>query len=120
MSGAKDYTLDGKDRPEWDRTWRPMSHRRLTAPPQFPIHYAHFGTLISTTISQDPPEFADFLIRESETCPICGHSTRNALRWPASIHPTWESGLRVGIGVWVHRKCFESCPFTDEPAPVPW
>jgi hypothetical protein len=119
MSGPKDYSLDGKDRAEWDRAWRAMPHRRLLSPPRLNLD-DRFGTLLSTTISQDPAEFSDFGFRESETCPICGVSTVDGERFAATLHPTWESGLGVGIGVWVHRTCFEACPLTDQPTPVPW
>lgn len=34
MPEAKDYSLDGEDRDEWDRSWRAMPHRRLASPPK--------------------------------------------------------------------------------------
>ena len=123
MSDAKDYSLDGKDREEWDRIWRAMPHRRLTSPPKAGLGgdaLGRFGEPVSCTISQDPPLFRDRAWRESERCPICGERTSGKERLPASLHPRWASGLSVGLGVWVHRICFESCPDTGEPAPIPW
>jgi hypothetical protein len=102
-----------------------MPHRRLPAPPKI-----HLGNLpgagvfadspVSFTISLDPPEFADRAWRESSRCPVCGGATSPQSRQAASIHPTWPSGFSLGIGVWVHQDCFEQCPETDQPAPIPW
>jgi hypothetical protein len=111
------------DRGQWDRAWRAMPHRRL----KFPLGVgvgrellAQFGTPVSFTIAQAPAQFADRCWRESEACPVCGGPTTAAERIPASLYPRWASGIGVGIGVWVHRTCFEGCPEAGEPAPVPW
>jgi hypothetical protein len=123
VSDAKDYSLGGEGREEWDRDWRVMPHRRLSSPPKTGLSsnaLGRFGNPISFTISQDPPQFCDRVWRESECCPICGERTSGEARLAASLHPGWASGLTVGIGVWVHRTCFESCPDTGENAPIPW
>lgn len=78
------------------------------------------GAPVSITIALDPPRFALEGWRSSEVCPLCGESTNRVQRLPATIHPVFESGLSVGIGVWVHRACFERCPDAGEPTPVPW
>lgn len=123
MPEARDYSPDGKDRDEWDRAWRAMPHRRLPSPPVSGIGsdlWGRFGSPASTTISQDPPQFCACVWRGSECCPVCGAPTSAAERLPATLHPRWECGLSVGLGMWVHRSCFESCPEVGEPAPVPW
>jgi hypothetical protein len=123
VANAKDYSLDGKDREEWDRSWRAMPHRRLSSPPKTGLGgdaLGCFGDPVSFTISQDPPQFSDRAGRDLECCPICGERTTGKDRLPASLHPRWASGLSVGLGVWVHRNCFESCPDTGELAPIPW
>lgn len=124
MSEANDDSLGGEDRGEWDRSWRAMPHRRLTSPPQAGLGSLDalrgWGDPVSVTISQDPPEFCDRSWRESEYCAICGERTSDEGRLPASLHPAWASGRSVGVGVWVHRTCFERCPDTGEPAPIPW
>jgi hypothetical protein len=119
----KDHSLDGKDREEWDRSWREMPHRRLSSPPKAGLSgdaLGRFGDPASWTISQDPPLFCDRAWRESECCPICGERASGKVRLPATLYPSWASGLSVGLGVWVHRTCFESCPDTGESAPIPW
>jgi hypothetical protein len=121
---AKDYPVDGEDREQWDRSWRAMPHHRLTSRPKTDLRsldaLSGWGDPVSVTISQDPPQFCDRSWRESECCPICGERTSGAGRLPANLHPVWASGRTVGIGVWVHRTCFERCPNTGEPAPIPW
>jgi hypothetical protein len=123
MSDTKDYSLDGKDREDWDRSWSAMPHRHLSSPPKTDLSgdmLSRFGHPVSFTISQDPPQFCDLAWRESEYCPICGERTFAEERLPASLYPRWASGLRVGLGVWVHRTCFANCPDTGSPAPIPW
>jgi hypothetical protein len=120
---AKDYSLGGKDREEWDRSWSAMQHRHLTSPPKTGFSsdtLSRSGEFVSYTISEDPPHFSDRVGRESEYCPICGEWTAGEERLPATLHPRWASGLSVGLWVWVHRTCFESCPDTGDPAPIPW
>jgi hypothetical protein len=100
-----------------------MSLRRLSLPPSDLVVgdlILRFGPTVAITVSQDPPQFAHKVWRESENCPVCGIHTAAAERLPASIHLKWANGLAVGIGVWVHRTCFESCAVADGDAPVPW
>ena len=123
VTDANDVSLDGKDRDEWDRRWKAMPHRRLGSPPKIVLIddlLRRFGDPDSFTVSEDPPRFCSRVGRNSECCPICGEPTSNTERLPASLHPRWANGLSVGFGVWVHRACFESCPDTGEPAPIPW
>lgn len=124
MSEAKDHSVDHKGREEWDRSWRAMPHRRLSFPPKVRLRSdptgGRYGEPVAFTISQDPPEFCDRVWRESERCPICGERTVGEERLTASLHPTWANGLSIGVGVWVHRTCFERCPNAGEPAPIPW
>jgi hypothetical protein len=119
----KDYSLDGKDRAEWDRVWAWMPHRRLLTPPKVNVGgslSSGCGELVSVTISEDPPQFSSKAWRPSETCPVCGATTAGTERLPASLHPTFANGFSYGLGVWVHRSCFECCPDTGAPAPIPW
>lgn len=119
----KDYSLDGKDRAEWDQAWASMPHRRLLAPPKIDVAGSlgsGCGELVSTTISEDPPQFSSKAWRPSENCPVCGVSTVGMQRLPASLHPTFAGGLSYGLGVWVHRSCFDGCPEAGEPSPIPW
>jgi hypothetical protein len=122
-SEAKDYSLDGEDREEWDRRWRAMPNRRLPSPPLIGIPedmIAQWRIPASVTISQAPPEFYARMYRETECCPVCGASTAGTERLPARLNPHWEELSNLGIGVWVHRTCFERCPDAGEPPGVPW
>jgi hypothetical protein len=119
----KDSSLDGKDRAEWDQAWASMPHRRLLALPKvdFAASFGSgFGQVVSVTISKDPPEFSNKVWRLSEDCPVCGATTAGMERLPANLHPTFANGISYGLGVWVHRSCFEGCPDAGEPAPIPW
>jgi len=112
-----------EDRTAWDQAWRAMPHRRLESSPRIDVGREfgdHFGDLLSVTISLDPPEYSQRTWRESESCPVCGDPTTGSERLPASLHPIFASGFRYGLGVWVHRTCFENCRDTGEPAPIPW
>ena len=123
MSKSNDSSLNPDDRTEWDRAWRAMPHRRLSSPPKIAILDSTFSALgdpVSFTISEDPPEYQDRAWRASDRCPICGENTSDGERLPASLYPSWASGLSVGIGVWVHQTCFAACPEAGEPAPIPW
>jgi hypothetical protein len=118
---AKDFSLDGADRPEWNRAWAAMSHRSLAPIP--PLDSAAFfgfgcGDLVSLTLSANPPEFREMVYRPCETCPVCGLLARSPDRIAASLHATWKTGL--SLSVWVHRVCFEGCSEAAESAPVPW
>jgi hypothetical protein len=54
-------------------------------------------------------------------CPICGLSDfAPGERLSALLNPLFDNGFSYVEGVWVHRACFESCPETIEPDPVPW
>jgi hypothetical protein len=122
VADAKDYSLDGKDREEWDRSWGAMPHRRLTSPPKARVGGSlvdQFGEPTAFTISQAPVEFADRPYRESDHCPVCGGSTTGGERLPASLNLRWTDGLEIGCGVWVHRTCFEDLRDAGEPTPVP-
>lgn len=57
------------------------------------------GEVLSATITTDPPQYAHLITRTAEECPICGAPTTRSARLAASVHPTFEGGLTVGIGV---------------------
>ena len=121
------YELDGEDRVEWDAAWSRQSYRKLELPLKVegvgPINELQSGSgkMVSATISEDPVEFSDLVIREIDRCPICGRETIPMERVAASIHPELQNGVRnISIGVWVHKDCFQSCSVIEGPAPVPW
>jgi hypothetical protein len=123
VADEKDYSLDGKDRTDWDQAWASMPHRRLRTPPApdaLGSVYSGFGEIVGATISEDPPAFSQVAFRPSETCPVCGTTTAGTERMPATLHPTFASGFSGGFGVWTHRSCFDTCPHAEEPTPVPW
>ncbi|HZS07960.1 MAG TPA: hypothetical protein VFD58_24210 [Blastocatellia bacterium] len=114
---------DFEDRREWNRAWGNQSHRHLNTPLKIDLtnDLSRAGSVISATISEDPPEFSDRAFRQSDECPVCGRTTVGMSRRAASVHPEFENGLRnISFGVWVHNDCFESCPDTGRPAPIPW
>jgi hypothetical protein len=107
------------DRSEWDRVWGLRTQHRLPAGCKLDLRL-NFGQPISVTISEDPSQFADRNFRESEICPVCGESTKGQSRVPATLDVTFDGNLRLGIGVWAHRSCYEKCPDTGEKAGIPW
>ena len=121
------YELDGEDRVEWEAIWSKQSYRKL----ELPLKVEGFhsinklqsgcGKMVSATISEDPVEFSDQVIREIDSCPICGRETTPMERVAASIHPEFQNGVRnIAIGVWVHMDCFQGCSIIEGPAPIPW
>jgi hypothetical protein len=115
--------ISEEDREELYRVWRAMPHRRLTSPPRVAIDRQlldHFGDPVAVTIVQDPAKYSHMARRESETCPVCGETTAGAARLPASLYPSFAGGFSFGLGVWVHRSCFENCPDAGGPTPIPW
>jgi len=121
MSDEKDYTLDGKDREEWDRLWSARTQRILPGPCMLDLpRECRSETLTRVTIFDCPSEVAHLVFRGSDTCPICGTSTACCARVAASLDVTFASGLSLGMGVWAHEGCFERCVDTGIPAPIPW
>jgi hypothetical protein len=117
----KDYSLDGKDRPEWDRLWSARTRRLLPGPCHLDLGNARSSQpLAAVSIADDPSEFAGRIYRCSEVCPVCGDLTAGRLRVAATLDVTFESGVSFGVGVWAHRACFEACHDTEIPAPIPW
>jgi hypothetical protein len=130
MAEAKDYSLDGKDRQEWDRLWGEKTLRLLPGKCMLPLRDHEFGSLKvkAVALSDDPVEFAASVWRNSELCPVCGESTAGCLRvaahltveysrptdWPFKTEPSYW------LGVWVHELCFERCQETARPAGIPW
>jgi len=70
--------LDGEDRVEWDAVWSRQSYRKLELPLKvervrsIKELESGCGEMVSATISEDPVEFSDLVIREIDSCPICG------------------------------------------------
>jgi len=123
----KRYELDGEDRVEWEAIWSRQSHRKLDLPLKVEGFHSinklqsSCGKIVTATISEEPVEFSDQVIRENESCPICGWETTPTERVAVSIHPEFQNGVRnIAIGVWVHKDCFQSCSIIEGPAPIPW
>ena len=118
----KDYSLELKNRAEWDQAWASMPHRRLLTPPKIDVvgSFSGCGRVVSVTISEDPPVFSNKACRVSEICPVCGATTVGTDRLPASLHSQFANGFSYGLGIWVHRSCFGCCPDSREPTPIPW
>ncbi len=114
---------ENDERWAWDRAWASMPHRRLLAIPKVADAEAfalEFRAMVSATISLVPAEYSDKPWRPTDTCPVCGATTLGMDRLAATLHPKFASGLSYGLGVWVHPLCFEKCPETEEPTPIPW
>jgi hypothetical protein len=123
VSDDKDYSLDGKDREEWDRLWSARTQRLLPGECKLNLSDAAGGLrrkLVSVTITDEPPEFAARLWRGSEVCPVCGESTAGCNRVAANLDVIFEGGVTFGVGVWAHQVCFEKCPDTGIPSRIPW
>ena len=123
----KKYELDGADRAEWDAAWSRQSYRKLELPLKvervrsIDELQSGFGKMVSATISEDPVGFSDLVVRETDSCPICGRETIPMERVAACINPEFQNGVQnISIGVWVHKGCFQSCSVIEGPLPVPW
>lgn len=124
---AEKATIEDKERGYWDRIWASQQHYSLTSLLHIDLGNAisigsfSFGKVISATISEDPVEFSDQVLRHSDNCPICGKTTAEMVRIAASLHPEFENGIcNISIGVWAHRKCLDLCKVIDGFAPIPW
>jgi hypothetical protein len=118
---------DDEERIAWDHAWRVMPHHRLLSPPSIDVRAGlaeHFGDVVAVTISLVPPEYGWLFNQraapESETCAVCGQETSEPTRLSAMVNARFESGFRCGLGAWVHRSCFETCPEVGEPPPIPY
>ncbi|MEP7339992.1 MAG: DUF3303 family protein [Acidobacteriota bacterium] len=113
---------DFDDRQKWDRVWSSQSHRNLNMPLKVDLpNGLPFGSVVSATISEDPPEFSNIVYHRVEECPVCGQKTSEVARRAAYVHPKFENGVSsISFGVWVHEDCYERCAETGNPAPIPW
>ena len=111
-------SIDSDDRNAWDQAWASMLHRRLLVSPKTDV--GAFGELVDVTISGVPPEHADKVQPATEICPVCGKIADESARVLASLYPRFSNDFSYGIGVWVHKSCFEQCPVIDDPTPIPW
>ena len=117
---APEATSDD-DREEWDRLWSGRTQCQLRPPYNLGVRLdSRFGGLVSVTVSQVPVEVLDRLWFETQLCPVCGVLTVGAPRLAVQLNLVFESGLRLGQCAWVHTGCFESCPDTGMPSPIPW
>ena len=127
ISSSQNSIIEFDDRKEWDHAWGSQRHRRIDTPVTIDVKSnlskdtLSFGRVVSATISEDPAEFSDQVLRENDECPICGQTTIGMKRCAASLHPEFENGIsNISFGVWAHVKCLDSCPDIDGPAPIPW
>jgi hypothetical protein len=119
MTAAEDTPDD--HRAEWDGLWTGRTQRQLRPPYNLGVALdSQFGALTSVTISEAPAEVIDRLWFETQLCPVCGKSTAGVPRLAASLNLTFDCGISYGQTVWAHVACFESCPDTGLPAPIPW
>jgi hypothetical protein len=129
MTDGKDYSLGGADRAEWDRLWGARTLRVLPGECRLDLG-APLGPLKVkwVALSDDPPEFATHISRESEVCPVCGESTAGCRRLAATLTVEYERPVdwpfkcepSFGRGVWAHESCFGRCQDTGRPAGIPW
>jgi hypothetical protein len=118
---------DDEERIAWDRAWRAMPHHRLVSAPGIAVADGvaeHFGDVVAVTISLVPPEYSRLFSQraamDSEMCAVCGNATSEPMRLSAMVNVRFASGIRYGLGAWVHRSCFETCPEAGEPPPIPY
>jgi hypothetical protein len=118
---------DDEERIAWDRAWRAMPHRRLLKPPTIDDNERLaelLGDVVAATISLVPPEHSPMYHQRAgprwDLCAVCGEQTSESTRLSAKLNVTFVSGIHLGLGAWVHRSCFGSCPEADEPPPIPW
>lgn len=123
--------MDDEARAEWDRAWSSMPHHAVIAWSNEAVRgilgdSISFERLIAMSVSADPAAYADKIYRATAVCPICGAMTDSTSRVAATIHPVVDLGEKLGqkfmggYGVWVHQNCFDRCPITYEPTPIPW
>ena len=129
VADGKDYSLGGADREEWDRLWGGKTLRLL--PGECGLHLSspfEFLKVKAAALSDDPPEFATRVWRESELCPVCGESTAGCRRVAAHLTVEYERPVvwpfmcepSFWWGVWAHESCFDRCQETGRPADIPW
>src|SRR5260370_38406879 len=106
------------DRTEWDCIGGTRTKHHLAWGCKLDLGRYGLGKEILATISEDPPQFADQIWRESDICPVCGESTKGQARVPALLDVTFEGNLKIGIGVWAHSSCYATCPDTGEKAGI--
>jgi hypothetical protein len=121
------HSLDSDDREEWDRLWGARTLHLIPGGCKLLFRDAPL-TVKAAAISDDPPQFAARIFRETEHCPVCGESTSGCLRVAATLTMEyemppdwpWKLPLRIRRGVWAHQSCFERCQDTGRPAGIPW
>ncbi|REJ79650.1 MAG: hypothetical protein DWQ29_14940 [Planctomycetota bacterium] len=96
--------------------------RLLTSPPKPGSYYGLDIPVVRVGIAEVRRDQINVAFWDNRPidCPICGQTTRDKERVSASLYPEYSNGVVIGHLVWVHSPCFEACPETDEPDPVPW
>jgi hypothetical protein len=111
------------DRADWDTAWRNRPLRRVGNPIQVdvaPTPDEDWGDVTHVDIVSDPPQYANRGWRETDICPLCGHTTRDISRIAVTYYPYFSSGFSYGRAAWAHQSCFDACNEIASPAPVPW
>lgn len=79
-----------------------------------------FGIPSRVLIARDPDEFELLLAPKRENvCVICGKTTTERSRVPASLQYELPEKLQYLESVWVHEECLDHCVETDEQRGVP-
>jgi len=87
----------------------------IAAPSKHP-----FGTPSRIRIARDPDEVELLLAPKREhVCVICGKTTTEKDRVPASVQYDLPEKIQYLESVWVHEKCLDQCAMTDEQRGVP-
>jgi hypothetical protein len=129
MACEKDYSLDGKDRPEWDRLWGATTLRLLPGPCRLDLQTDFAPLRVKAYfLSPDPVEFAGRMDRQSDCCPVCGESTAGGSQVAVTLYVEFDkpagwpsqSDFTLGFSAWAHPACFERCQGTGRPAGIPW
>ena len=104
--------------------YRGIQKRRIPTSMKYPGVIAEealgsVGLIKSVTICEDPVGVpADF--RNRQECALCGEIPVDSERQAATLEVLLDRGVDIGVGVWVHPKCLESCSPTGDQRGIPW
>jgi len=109
------------DRTEWDLAWANRPIRRLATPVRIDVRlFPEWGEPTEVHIVAAPPQYAERIYPQTETCPVCGDPTSDRHRLLVKLYPNFSNGLSIGIDAWAHVKCLAACEEVPGPAPIPW
>ena len=109
------------------RAFHGITKRHLPVGATFPLRVGRdalgsLGEVVGLTISEDPLSEAHLFYRVREECAVCGAVPSPAVRRPAtlSVSIARDRVVEIGVGVWVHQECLETCEQTDQQRGIPW